>query len=99
MIRETLGKDSKAVAIVSGDLGGRETRFGGRPCRQNYFHWQYGSGYSAWGWMRIKRTGDQFTAYQSGDGVEWFQVGNPITVRMADEVLVGMAVGSIVPGK
>ncbi|HEY3331777.1 MAG TPA: alginate lyase family protein [Capsulimonadaceae bacterium] len=93
MIRETLGKDSKAVALVTGDLGGRETRFGGRSYRMGWFQWQYGTGYS-WGWLRIKRTGDQFTAYQSSDGVVWFQVGTPITVRMADEVFVGLAVSS-----
>lgn len=95
MIRETLDHESKAVAIVTGDLGLRETRFGARSSRGYPFHWQYGSGYAGGRmWFRLKRKGDQFTAYQSPDGIEWFQVGTPVTVRMADDVYVGMAVSS-----
>jgi len=95
MIRDALDADSKAVAIVTGDLGGRETRFGARSSRLNQFHWQYGSGYSGGtGWFRLKRTGDQYTAYQSLDSIAWHQVGAPVTVRLADDVYVGMAVSS-----
>lgn len=95
MIREALDTSSKAVAVVTGDLGGRETRFGARPSLGYPFQWQYGSGYSGGTcWFRLKRTGDQYTAYQSLDGLDWHQVGTPLTVRMAVEVYVGMAVSS-----
>ncbi len=95
MVREALDKASKAVAIVTGDLGWRETRFGARSARLNQFYWQYGSGYSGGTtWYRIVRAGSQFTGYQSLDGVDWHQVGNPVTVRMADDVFVGFAVSS-----
>jgi hypothetical protein len=95
MIRETLAKDAKAVAIVTGDLGWRETRFGARSCQLNQFHWQYGCGYDGGPvWLRLKRTADQFAAYESIDGTDWHEVGTPMTVRMAEEVCVGMAVSS-----
>ncbi len=95
MAREVLNKFSKAVAIVVGDLGNREARFGGRTALGYPFSWQYGNGYSSGTtWFRIKRTGDQFTGYQSLDGVTWYQVGSPTTVRMASDVYVGLAVSS-----
>jgi regulation of enolase protein 1 (concanavalin A-like superfamily) len=95
MVRESLNKFSKAVAIVVGDLGGREARFGGRTALGYPFSWQYGNGYSNGTlWFRIKRTGDQFTGYQSIDGETWHQVGDPVTVRMASDVYVGFAVSS-----
>jgi len=95
MVREVLNKFSKAVAIVVGDLGGREARFGGRTALGYPFMWQYGNGYSGGTtWYRIKRNGDQFTGYQSLDGVTWYQVGDPITVRMAKDAYVGFAVSS-----
>ena len=41
-------------------------------------------------WLRLRRTGDAFTAYQSADGVKWFKVGTT-TVAMPATSYVGLA--------
>jgi hypothetical protein len=95
MIREKLDRASKAVALVIGDLGRREARFGARYCQGSQFFWQYGNGYSAGNtWLRLARVGCQYRAYQSLDGIKWYQVGSPIAVHMAGDVYVGLAVSS-----
>jgi len=95
MVREVLNKFSKAVALLVGDLGGREARFGARSALGYPFSWQYGDGYSGGTtWYRIARRGDQFTAFQSVDGADWHQVGEPVTVRMTSDLFVGFAVSS-----
>ena len=45
------------------------------------------------GWIRLVRRGDTFTAYRSGDGVNWTYVGTDTIVMPAD-VFVGIAVSS-----
>ena len=42
-------------------------------------------------WVRLVRSGDVFTAYGSTDGVNWVQIGDPVTVAMGDNVFVGLA--------
>ena len=44
-------------------------------------------------WVRLDRTGDTLTAYQSADGVNWTVVGTD-TIPMAQTVFVGLAVSS-----
>jgi regulation of enolase protein 1 (concanavalin A-like superfamily) len=44
-------------------------------------------------WVRIDRTGDTVTAYQSADGANWTVVGTD-TIPMGQTVLVGLAVSS-----
>jgi len=43
-------------------------------------------------WIRLARSGNSFTAYQSADGESWTQVGSTATVAMPEEVYVGLAV-------
>ena len=43
--------------------------------------------------MKLTRTGNAFTAYQSVDGTNWAQIGSA-TISMATSVYVGLAVTS-----
>ena len=44
-------------------------------------------------WIRIDRSGNTLTAYQSGNGTSWVQVGS-VSISMPGTVYVGMAVTS-----
>src|SRR5262249_20977723 len=44
-------------------------------------------------WLRLDRSGDLFTAYQSADGVTWSYVGSD-TISMTPTVLIGLASAS-----
>ena len=44
-------------------------------------------------WVRVDRTGNTFTGYDSADGVTWTQVGTT-TIAMAANALIGLAVTS-----
>jgi hypothetical protein len=43
-------------------------------------------------WVRLVRAGNVFTAYRSADGNNWVQVGDPVTIDMAADALIGLAV-------
>lgn len=45
-------------------------------------------------WLRLTRSGSSFTAYHSMDGVTWTQTAAPVTVAMATNVTIGLAVCS-----
>jgi regulation of enolase protein 1 (concanavalin A-like superfamily) len=45
-------------------------------------------------WLRLDRSGDSFTAYQSADGVNWTYVGSD-TIVMPPDVLVGLGGSSV----
>jgi hypothetical protein len=49
-------------------------------------------GFSVPYWVRLVRSGNDFTAYESADGVSWVQVGAPVTIDMGTDVFVGLAV-------
>lgn len=42
-------------------------------------------------WLKLQRTGDDFTGYASADGISWTRTGAQ-TIAMAKDVFVGMAV-------
>jgi len=44
-------------------------------------------------WLKLVRSGDLFTGFQSDDGANWSQVGS-VTVSLPSSVLVGLAVAS-----
>ena len=45
-------------------------------------------------WVKLVRSGSTFTGYTSIDGVNWVQSGTSVTVSMAQNVYVGLFVGS-----
>jgi regulation of enolase protein 1 (concanavalin A-like superfamily) len=45
-------------------------------------------------WIKLVRSGNMFTMYDSPDGVNWVQVGTSQTVSMAPSVYVGLAVSN-----
>jgi hypothetical protein len=97
MIRESLDPGAKALAMVSGDVGAREARFGTRSSDEAPMRWQNGDAYTPPGppmWFRIARSGDTFTAYQSIDGTTWFAVGSPTNVPLNAAYYVGFAISS-----
>ena len=42
-------------------------------------------------WMELTRVGNVFTAYVSPDGANWTQVGTPVTIAMATNAYIGLA--------
>jgi autotransporter-associated beta strand protein len=93
MIRESLAPDAKTQTLFVGDLGFREARFGTRDTTGGQMSYITGNGYSANAWFRLVRSGDTFSAYQSGDGATWHFVGSTV-VAMSATVHVGIAAGS-----
>lgn len=49
-------------------------------------------------WIRMVRSGNTFTSYQSANGTTWTQIGSPTTITMANTIYVGLAVTSHVTG-
>ncbi len=45
-------------------------------------------------WIKLERTGNNFSAYLSPDGAAWTQLGTAQTVTMTDPVLIGLALTS-----
>ena len=52
-----------------------------------------GTNYGVPRWLKLTRSGNTFTAYQSADGSTWAQVGST-TISMASSVFVGLALTS-----
>ncbi|HNS20843.1 MAG TPA: PA14 domain-containing protein [Sedimentisphaerales bacterium] len=53
-------------------------------------------------WVKLDRAANVFTAFMSADGVEWTQLGDPLTMDandMADAVLIGLAATSHASGE
>ena len=49
-------------------------------------------------WVRLRRTGNVFTAYVSANGQAWRQQGNSVTIAMGATVYAGLAVTSHLDG-
>jgi IPT/TIG domain-containing protein len=45
-------------------------------------------------WVKVVRSGNTFSGYESSDGVTWLQVGGSVTINMAQTVYIGLAVSS-----
>jgi len=92
MMRETLDPNSKNATI---HFGGVETRCAAMSFRTTN---NGGTGYTpgnqhSWvpTWVRLQRSGNTFTAYQSDDSITWIAVGS-IDIAMASTYKVGMFV-------
>jgi hypothetical protein len=93
MIRETL--DPGATNIYATLGGGSLLYFDDRPSTgaasvsQNS-----GSAVTLPYWVKIVRSGNTFSGYDSPDGVNWTQIGTSVTVNMAANIYVGLGVSS-----
>jgi len=45
-------------------------------------------------WVELVRSGNSFTAYTSLNGLSWTQLGSSVTISMATDVYIGLAVSS-----
>lgn len=59
--------------------------------------YQSGGGGGAPGWVKLRRVGDQLTAFRSADGTLWTPFA-AATIPMSDSVYVGMAVSAVNDG-
>jgi hypothetical protein len=56
------------------------------------------TGQTAPKWVRIVRSGNNFTASYSSNGTSWTQIGTPVTMTMGSSVKAGLAVTSHAQG-
>ena len=91
MVRETTAANSRyafmLVSPTSGVAFQRRITTGGSAVGNTVI------GIAAPVWVRLKRSGTLFTAYESADGETWTSVGST-TISMNTNVLVGLAVTS-----
>ena len=92
MIRETLNADSKHAMMVvtsgNGTAFQRRTSTGGSSDNDNV------PGRVAPYWVKLTRVGNTFSGYESSNGSAWTQVGSSVSITMATDVYVGLAVTS-----
>lgn len=91
MIRESLASDARHVLALTYPGGG--TAFQRRIDVGGFSVNTAGPAMTTPRWVRLVRSGFQFTAYASADGVNWTTIASD-TVPMADTVYVGLAVTS-----
>jgi regulation of enolase protein 1 (concanavalin A-like superfamily) len=90
MIRESLSAGSRhAYALVSASSGYAFHR----RIDTSGFSNSSGAAGAAPGWVRLVRTGYQFKAFRSADGLTWTSMGTD-TIPMSESVYVGLAVTS-----
>ena len=94
MMRAGLNSDDQAVAIVLGSTGWRIGEMAVRSASGGPMTWTTGNEYTTMpAWLRVRREGNVFTAYQSSDGFTWFAVGRSV-VEMPTTYYVGLAASS-----
>jgi regulation of enolase protein 1 (concanavalin A-like superfamily) len=94
MIRESLSSGAKSLALTLGEIGARGTRFRTRSSTGGSTSTESGNDYTTTPvWYRLQRSGNNFTASHSPDGVTWYNLGSSL-VTMATNCYVGLtAVG------
>ncbi len=94
MMRETVASNATSLTMALGSTGWRIAQMGTRSSTGGSTTWVTGDQYT-WMpvWLRLQRSGNTFTGYQSSDGVTWFTVGTS-TVTMASTYYVGLAAAS-----
>lgn len=98
-VREPGVNKPRVLAVTLGEVGGRLARFRTRMDGKTTV--QRGCDYT-WlpVWLRLQRVGDEFSAYQSSDGIEWFKIGQS-AVALPRSVLAGLlaSTGGTPPGR
>lgn len=87
MIKETAAEGSKYALLAATPANGLSFQYN--------FNGEGGGGSYAFpnAWLKLKRTGNAFTAYKSVNGIDWSLVGQT-NIDMATDVTVGLAVCS-----
>jgi hypothetical protein len=92
MIRENLNSNDRHALVTLTPSNGvrfiRRTSTGGSSSATA------GAAVVAPYWVKLTRSGDTFTAYQSANGSTWTRIGSAVTIRMRTSVYVGLAVTS-----
>ena len=91
MIRETLGAGS---ANAFTECESSITYFFDRSTTAGNTSYQSGSSFTLPYWTELVRSGNVFSAYTSSNGLDWVQLGSSVTISMASNVYVGLAVSS-----
>ncbi|MBV9767805.1 MAG: hypothetical protein JOZ48_23395, partial [Acidobacteriaceae bacterium] len=91
MIRESLTPDSRHVMMDATSASGLEFLRRQNTGDITTISWSGAS--NAPYWVKLVRSGNQFSGYVSSDGATWVQVGSD-TVAMASSVYIGLAVAS-----
>ena len=94
MIRESLNSSSTTVTMTLGEGGGRFARMGYRNSTGAEMLSSLGNTYT-WipAWFKLKRSGNMFTAFESSDGLTWYEVDH-VEISMASSCFAGLAVSS-----
>ncbi|MFC1719479.1 hypothetical protein ACFL6S_37865, partial [Candidatus Poribacteria bacterium] len=100
MVRQSVdpgAKNALSTAAAATDLGVQLTwrpQTDGETSELNF--WELGgpSGFNDGEWIRLTRSGNDFSASWSDDGVTWEDDYASVTVQMNDPILVGLAVTS-----
>jgi len=95
MIRASVSADSPHAFMLAS--AARGTAFQRRAVSGDVTTSTAGTASTAPQWMKLERSGQLFSAYESADGVNWTLVGTD-TIAMPQTVLVGLAVTSHTTG-
>jgi concanavalin A-like lectin/glucanase superfamily protein len=102
MVRQSLDAGSMhAITAITGSAGGgagfqrRVATDGSSDSNHDLADGPYAAPY----WVKTVRIGNDFSGYISADGETWVQVGDAVTIEMADPVLIGLAVTSHAAGE
>jgi beta-galactosidase len=94
MIRETLAAGSRRVLADVEPVTSTGIEFIWRATNNGASSSSSVIGQTAPNWVRLTRTNNTFTAYYSGNGTTWTQIGTSTNITMAVSAYVGLAVCS-----
>jgi hypothetical protein len=92
-VREEDPNSRRRLAMVLSEHGGRGARFRTRNA-EGKFHTVGGNDYT-WlpVWLRLQRSGDVISGWQSADGIEWFKVSET-NMDLPNRTLIGLLVSA-----
>lgn len=88
MIRETLSDQSKSIFLDLAAGGNMSWHI--RAQENNGSSWNQNGGVTAPHWLKITRTGDDFTYSHSTNGLSWSDLGT-VNIEMDDDIFIGLA--------
>jgi hypothetical protein len=92
MIRESMAPDSRlAMEVIFSDL---RQIFGTRLGPLANIGASFGSSFSVPVWLKLVRSGNNFTGYASSDGTNWSTIIGPQVVSLDSTAYIGFAVTS-----